>query len=119
MALRGTRGRFSDDDYVASSKSLLSSRLKKLGKNPANVVGDLSYLSNIKDEKKMQDKSKKELEKKEKEAKKKKEKINYRQKEQIEKAKNETFKIKVNPNRKSIKDRITYIDNKPNKYTVL
>ena len=57
MALRGTRGRFSDDDYVASGKSLLSSRLKKLGKNPTNIVGYLSYLSNIKDEKKMQDKS--------------------------------------------------------------
>ena len=118
MALRGTRGRFSDDDYVASGKSLLSSRLKKLGKNPTNIVGDLSYLSNIKDEKKMQDKSKKELEKKnkiEKEAKKNTAKINYRQKEQLEKAKNETFKIKVNPNSKSIKDRITYIEDKPKK----
>ena len=115
MALRGTRGRFSDDDYVASGKSLLSSRLKKLGKNPTNIVGDLSYLSNIKDEKKMQDKSKKELAKKEKEAKKSTKKINYRQKEQLEKAKNESFKIRVNPNSKSIKDRITYIEDKPKK----
>lgn len=115
MALRGTRGRFSDDDYVASGKSLLSSRLKKLGKNPTNIVGDLSYLSNIKDEKKMQDKSKKELAKKEKEAKKATKKINYRQKEQLEKAKNEAFKIRVNPNSKSIKDRITYIEDKPKK----
>lgn len=115
MALKGTRGRFSDDDYVASSKSLLSSRLKSLGKNPTNVVGDFSYLSNIKDEKKMQDKTKKELEKKEKEDKKKAKKINYRQKEQLEKAKNESFKIRVNPYSKNIKDRVTFIEEKPKK----
>ncbi len=34
MALKGTRGRFSDDDYVASSKESINSRLKTLGKNP-------------------------------------------------------------------------------------
>lgn len=112
MALKGTRGRFSDDDYVASSKESINSRLKSLGKNPTYIVGNLSYLSNIKDEKKLQEKSKKELEKKAKKEKNAK-KINYRQREMLEKLKRDRLRIKVNPDSKNIKDRITYVDRNP------